>query len=272
MITKKIKQRTWLFSGVSSGLGREWARFLLAQGDRVVGITRDTSSVKEFLSDDDNQFIPVEADITDMASLEKSVDSALKRNGLSSITHVVCSAAFAHFGTVEDVSPSELEESFRVNVIGSRNVAIVGLKNMAASGDRRILFVSSMAGLHCWPNLGSYQISKFGVRALSDTLRKELATQGIQVGCLYPGPHSGTGWATDYAVHTNASSRYDSNWLSKSCRCGFELSDPEGSLPSFKKMISQTPMPAAATTHREVVEMFEVDARDVAQQLRKIGE
>lgn len=272
MAVNENQRNTWLFSGVSSGLGKEWALFLLGRGDRVIGITRDASSVAQIRSRYKNQFIPVESDITDMDILEAKVDSALKRNSIHSVTHVVCSAAYAHFGTIEDVSPAALEESFRVNVVGSRNVAITGLKRMTKSGDRRIIFISSMAGLHCWPNLGSYQISKFAVRALSDTLREELAQQGIQVGCLYPGPHTGTGWAEGYAMHTDPSDRYDAGWLAENCRCGFTLAEAKESLSSFKQIISIDPMPAAITTHAEVAKMFKEDAVETSYQLDRVKE
>ena len=272
MTINKYQQNTWLFSGVSSGLGKEWALFLLDRGDQVIGITRDASSVEQIASRYKNQFIPVESDITDMEKLETAVDSALKKNSIQHITHVVCAAAYAHFGTIEDVPPAALEESFRVNVVGSRNVAITGLKRMAKSGERRILFVSSMAGLHCWPNLGSYQLSKFAVRALSDTLREELAQQGIQVGCLYPGPHIDTGWAEGYAVHTAPSNRYDADWLAENCRCGFALSKAKESLSSFKQMISKDPMPAATTTHEEVVKMFQADTKEMSYELDSVKE
>lgn len=272
MSVDECRRNTWLFSGVSSGLGKEWALFLLERGDRIVGITRNADSVEQLTLKYGQQFIPVEADITDMGALEKALNSALNESSVHSISHVVCAAAFAHFGTIEDVSPLDLEEIFRVNVVGSRNVSIAGLRKMESSGDRRILFVSSMAGLHCWPNLGSYQISKFAVRALSDTLRVELVQQGIQVGCLYPGPHVGTGWATDNAVHTDVSDRYDADWLSENCRCGFELSNAKGSLSSFKKMISSDPMPAAATTHKEVAKMFALDAEKMSSQLDAVEE
>lgn len=272
MLKQNLQKRIWLFSGASSGLGREWALATLQQGDTVIGITRQSSSVSDIEHAFPGQFFSLEQDIQNYPLLKQSVNSLLSKYNLPYISHVVCAAAFAHFGTIEDVSSEDLEKSFRVNVIGARNVAIAGLHNMPPSGDRRIVFVSSMSGLHCWPNLGTYQITKYALRALSETLRIELSEHGIQVGCLYPGPHIGTGWATHYAEHTSASSRYNQLWLQENSRCGFELYDVEASLPLFEKMVNTHPMPRAGTGHSEVIELFEADSHELLQDLFQFGD
>ena len=97
MSVDECRRNTWLFSGVSSGLGKEWALFLLERGDRIVGITRNADSVEQLTLKYGQQFIPVEADITDMGALEKALNSALNESSVHSISHVVCAAAFAHF-------------------------------------------------------------------------------------------------------------------------------------------------------------------------------
>ncbi|AKK07203.1 dehydrogenase of unknown specificity, short-chain alcohol dehydrogenase like [Corynebacterium mustelae] len=271
MVDYNSQERVWLFSGISSGLGREWALAVLRQGDKVVGITRQPDSVSDIESAFPGQFFSIKQDIRNYPLLEQALNSALQEHKLPYISHVVCAAAFAHFGTIEDVSPDDLEASFRVNVVGSRNVAIAGLRAMPSFGDRRIIFVSSMSGLHCWPNLGTYQITKYGVRALSETLRIELAEFGIQVGCLYPGPHIGTGWATSYAERTPSSSRYNDLWLQENCRCGFELYDTESSVPLFDQMINESPMPRAGTGHDQVTKLFELDSQETLKELLRFG-
>lgn len=272
MRVRNSSDRIWLFSGVSSGLGEQWARYLLKQGDQVVGITRQADLVGDLQRAYPHQFIPLEADIVNFQTLRSSLDFLMDEKSIPYFSHVICAAGFAHFGTIEDVNPADLEKSFLVNVVGSRNVAVAGLERMRSHGDRRILFVSSMAGLHCWPNLGTYQISKYGVRALSDTLREELAQHGVQVGCLYPGPHLNTGWATKYAKRTSPSLRYDAKWLEKNSRCGFELFNPAESLKAFKHVITSDPMPAYSTTHREVAEMCVEDHRGMISDIKEIGE
>lgn len=272
MLDSNPQGNIWLFSGVSSGLGREWALEALQRGDRVIGITRQSTSVQDIATAYSETFFVAEEDVSDYYSLKRSVNSILIDHDLPYISHVVCSAGYAHFGTVEDTSPEDFEEIFRVNVIGSRNVAIVGVQCMPPLGDRRIIFVSSMAGLHCWPNLGPYQITKYGVRALSETLRIELAEHKIQVGCLYPGPHIGTGWAAGYAKRTPCSERYNEKWLQENSRCGFDLYEPADSLSMFQQMIDSSSMPTAGTGHEEVMRLFEDDSRMTLNELMKFGD
>lgn len=267
MNIQKCHKNVWLFSGASSGIGKEWVKEILNNGGKVIGVTRNINSLSDLKDKYKNNFMPIEANITDVNDLELSIDKAMNSMQVPYISHVVCAAGFAHFGTIEDVSPEELLENFKVNLIGARNLAILGLKRMAPSGDRRIIFVSSMAGLHCWPNLGVYQISKFGVRALSETLRVELESKGIQVGCLYLGPHIGTGWLTTYAKRTPPSSGYSASWLEKSTISEFEHYSPEGAIPVFDRMITETPMPSAATGHQEVALLFKKDSNNLFKEL-----
>lgn len=58
MLKQNLQKRIWLFSGASSGLGREWALATLQQGDTVIGITRQSSSVSDIEHAFPGQFSP----------------------------------------------------------------------------------------------------------------------------------------------------------------------------------------------------------------------
>jgi NAD(P)-dependent dehydrogenase (short-subunit alcohol dehydrogenase family) len=62
------------------------------------------------------------------------------------------------------------------------------LPSGGGDGRPRIVMVGSVSGRIAGPMLGAYSASKFGLAALSDSLRAELAPSGIRVALIEPGP------------------------------------------------------------------------------------
>src|SRR4029077_3559360 len=73
-----------------------------------------------------------------------------------------------------------------VNVIGQLAVTQALLPAVRAARGR-IVLVGSIAGTSALPFLGPYAISKFGLEAMADALRVELAPDGIHVAIVRPG-------------------------------------------------------------------------------------
>jgi NAD(P)-dependent dehydrogenase (short-subunit alcohol dehydrogenase family) len=128
-----------------------------------------------------------------------------------------------------------------------------------------------MSGIACWPLLGAYQISKYAIEAISDTLRQELLGTDIQVGCIEPGPHK-TGWAIQYARHTDINPSYNSSDLKARSSCGYTVQDPTASLPFFWKMFDTPVMPRRIATTREFVDFAIQEAQDKIQDWRAAHE
>jgi NAD(P)-dependent dehydrogenase (short-subunit alcohol dehydrogenase family) len=81
-----------------------------------------------------------------------------------------------------------LRAQFEANVFGWHDLNRRVIPSMRARGEGRIVFCSSMLGLVAGPYRGAYCASKFAIEALADTLRMELATTGIRIVLIEPGP------------------------------------------------------------------------------------
>jgi short-subunit dehydrogenase len=79
------------------------------------------------------------------------------------------------------------------------------LPQMFDQGSGHIINMSSVAGLIASPLITSYSASKFGARAFTDSLRREVAPLGIKVSGIYPGPA-----ATEFGQHVGESETYSS--------------------------------------------------------------
>jgi len=101
---------------------------------------------------------------------------------------VVNNAGFSQSGAVEDVSAAQARAQLDVNLISPAIVAGCALPGMRRLGGGRIVMVSSVAGrASVLPLNGWYHASKFGLEALSDVLRVEVASFGVAVSIVEPG-------------------------------------------------------------------------------------
>lgn len=250
----------WVISGCSSGLGRCWTNsIILDRRECVIGITRSHEAAKEMAEIYKDLFVPCVADVRDSVLLATKLSSILQV--YESVTRVVTAAGYAQFGTLEDLSNEQIRDQFQTNVEGTLNVIRPLLPVLRKSNLSRILLVSSMSGVACWPLLGAYQISKFAIEAISDTLRQELRDFGIQVGCIEPGPNK-TGWATKYARRIEISKDYNHADLVKRASCGYTIQEPETTLPFFWKMFDSPIMPRRVATSQEFVDFAVREAQE----------
>ena len=92
-------------------------------------------------------------------------------------------AGFVHHGTVLECSEADWEFSFDLNVKSMHRTISSFLPAMLAHGEPcHIVNTASMAGLGSAPMMGPYNISKYGVVALSETLSREMQLMKTAVG------------------------------------------------------------------------------------------
>jgi NAD(P)-dependent dehydrogenase (short-subunit alcohol dehydrogenase family) len=73
------------------------------------------------------------------------------------------------------------------NLTGTYHLIQAVLPGMRARGSGRIVIVTSYWGVTGWPNASAYAASKAGLIALTKTLGRELAPEGIIVNAVAPG-------------------------------------------------------------------------------------
>lgn len=101
---------------------------------------------------------------------------------------VVNNAGYSELGAVEEVNAAAAKAQLDVNLVAPAVVSSCALPAMRERGSGRIVNISSIAGraavipLNAW-----YHASKFGLEALSDVLRMEVASFGVKVIIIEPG-------------------------------------------------------------------------------------
>jgi NAD(P)-dependent dehydrogenase (short-subunit alcohol dehydrogenase family) len=180
-----MSERSILITGCSSGIGLASAREMKARGWRVFATARKHEDLARLRDE-----VAVESlylDYAEPASIAEAAEHVLAATG-GRLTALFNNGAYGQPGAVEDLTPDVLRAQFEANVFGWHDLTRSVIPSMRAQGEGRIVFCSSVLGLVAAPYRGAYCACKFAIEALADTLRMELATTGIKVVLIEPGP------------------------------------------------------------------------------------
>jgi NAD(P)-dependent dehydrogenase (short-subunit alcohol dehydrogenase family) len=170
---------TVLVTGASSGIGEATAFHLRELGfDPVAAVRKDEDAERLAGSG----LRTVRMDVTDV----DSIAAARAELGDGPLAGLVNNAGIAVAAPLEFLPLDQLRRQLEVNLIGQVAVTQRFLPVLRA-GRGRIVNVSSIGGRVALPLLGAYHASKFGLEAVSDTLRRELLSQGVDVIVIEPG-------------------------------------------------------------------------------------
>lgn len=185
-----LQSKTFLITGVSSGLGRAFAAGALAAGHRVIGTVRRHDDARTFGSS--KEAIPLLLDVTDYAQVAEAVKQVEQDAG--PIDVLVNNAGYGHEGVLEESSIDDLQRQFAANVFGPVAMIKAVLPGMRQRRRGHIVNVTSMGGFITMPGISFYCGSKFALEGISEALGKEVSSLGIRVTALAPGQFR-TDWA-----------------------------------------------------------------------------
>ena len=184
--------RTFLITGVSSGLGRAFAAGALEAGHRVAGTVRRAEDAGAFEALAPGRAHAVVLDVTDFDAVPGAVAEAERRAGFVDV--LVNNAGYGHEGVVEESTLDEMRRQFDANVFGPVAMIKAVLPGMRARRSGHIVNVTSMGGFITMPGIRFYCGSKFALEGISEALGQEVAGFGVRVTALAPGQFR-TDWA-----------------------------------------------------------------------------
>jgi NAD(P)-dependent dehydrogenase (short-subunit alcohol dehydrogenase family) len=184
--------KTFLITGVSSGLGRAFAQGALDAGHSVIGTVRRQEDAEAFAALSPNRAYPLVLDVTNYDAIPAAVANMEARVG--PIDVLVNNAGYGHEGVMEEASIEDFQRQFAANVFGPVAMTKAVLPGMRERRRGHIVNVTSMGGFITMPGITSYCGSKFALEGISEALAKEVAGFGIRVTALAPGQFR-TDWA-----------------------------------------------------------------------------
>jgi short-subunit dehydrogenase len=189
-MANSLKGKVVLITGASSGFGEEAARLFAKEGCKVVLAARRLERLQalaEEIQNSGGEAVAIPVDVNESAEINIMVQTVLDL--YEKIDILFNNAGFGAMDWFENLAPQRhIETLVRVNLTGTMLVTYAVLPGMLERRSGHIINMASVAGLIASPLITTYSASKYGVRAFTDALRREVSPFGIQISGIYPGP------------------------------------------------------------------------------------
>jgi len=184
-----------LITGSSTGFGRLFTETLARKGHTVFATMRapggrnakNASEIRALAEKDGLLIHLLELDVTDDASVQTAVDTAIAKAGRIDVA--INNAGYYLSGLAEAVTTEQAQRLMDANFFGSVRVNRAVLPHMRRQRSGVLMHISSAAGRLVAPSMGLYCASKFALEALAESYSYELAAQGIESVIVEPGPY-----------------------------------------------------------------------------------
>jgi short-subunit dehydrogenase len=181
-----LKQYSILLTGAAGGIGSVIADYFAGNGSRLLLTDLNKAALAGLAERLQKQHAAevetIAADLTSAAGRAQiaAATEAFKANVL------INSAGYNRFGLLADISDSDVERIFTINVLSPVLLCKALLPWFSAQEDAHIVNVGSTFGSLGYAGFASYSSSKFALRGFSEALRRELADSGLKVHYLAP--------------------------------------------------------------------------------------
>jgi NAD(P)-dependent dehydrogenase (short-subunit alcohol dehydrogenase family) len=181
-----FENRVALITGAGSGIGRQLARRLSAEGARIAAVDLRPDGLASLGAElPGKPFAGEVADVTDLAAMRDAVPRL--ETQLGPIDILIANAGIGKETSALNFRAEDITAQINVNLIGAANSVDAVLPGMRRRHSGQLVVLSSLASYRGLPRMAGYCASKAGVSALFESLRVELEPIGIGVTIICPG-------------------------------------------------------------------------------------
>jgi NAD(P)-dependent dehydrogenase (short-subunit alcohol dehydrogenase family) len=189
-MTEELAGRIAVVTGAGSGLGAALARLFARNGMAIAALDIDEGSAQQTANALGEELgVKTTALHVDVGDAESVAAAARHVEAVLGGCDVLCAnVGVQQFGALDRLTEQDWRWVLDVNVLGTVRTVREFLPLLRArTGWRRIVLTASTSVLAPAVRMGAYQASKFAVMGFGETLREELAGEGIGVTVLFPG-------------------------------------------------------------------------------------
>jgi NAD(P)-dependent dehydrogenase (short-subunit alcohol dehydrogenase family) len=177
----QIRGTTALVTGANRGIGLALVGALLDGGAaKVYATARRESDLAAAAKLDAKRIVPIQLDVTNPAHLARVAGTA------KDVAVLFNNAGVLDFGSVLEASPAAFKRNFDVNCFGVLHATKAFAPALAAHHGA-VVNLLTLVALASMPGLGVYNASKAAAWSLTQSLRADLAKQGVKVFSVFPG-------------------------------------------------------------------------------------
>jgi NAD(P)-dependent dehydrogenase (short-subunit alcohol dehydrogenase family) len=181
----RLKGKSMLVTGATSGIGAAIARAAAAEGARLMLTGRSTERGETVRREFGGEAKFLAADVTQKGVAERLVDETVRQFGRIDV--LINNAGVEARGTIETVSDEDWERILAVNVTGVFYVARAAVRAMKRQGGGVIVNMGSDWSVVGGRQAFAYCMSKGAVAQMTRAMALDHAREGIRVNCLCPG-------------------------------------------------------------------------------------
>ena len=172
---------TAIIFGAGPGLGLALARRFAAENMQVAAIARNFDKLSAMIeSGGCDNVRPYAADVSNSDDIHRVFNHIDRDFGPPDI--VVFNAGAFQKANVLDIEPADFERCWRIGCLGGLLVGQAAARRMIAQGHGTIIFTGATAALRGSAGFANLAVPKFGLRALAQSMARELGPQGVHIG------------------------------------------------------------------------------------------
>lgn len=189
-MSKLFSNQVIFITGASAGFGEATARLFAKEGANLVLMARREEKLQALANELSQAYkiecIPLSLDVRNYDEISKAFESLPEKLAVPDI--LINNAGLVRgLDKLWEISEDKWNDMIDINIKGILNLTRILLPKMLQNDKGQIINIGSISGHETYPGGGVYCATKHAVRALTDTLRKELVATPIKVSLVSPG-------------------------------------------------------------------------------------
>lgn len=174
-------RETAIIFGVGPGLGRALVQRFVSENMQVAAVARDEAKLNSLIKSEGSHGVRLyAADVSNSEDVLRVFDSVDHDLGVPDV--VVFNAGAFQKANVIDIDPADFERCWRIGCLGGLLVGQAAARRMVKRGRGTIIFTGATAALRGSAGFANLAVPKFGLRALAQSMARELGPQGLHIG------------------------------------------------------------------------------------------
>lgn len=187
-MTQDMKGKVALITGGSYGIGYGIAEVLLKGGCKVAITGRTESKIVEsaekLAAETGGETLGASGDVRSAKDMDAICKKVIDKFGKLDV--VVANAGVGHFGSIEELTADEWNQTIDTNLTGVFNT-VKSTVSEIKKAKGYIITIASLAGTNFFANGAAYNASKFGLVGFSQAIMLDLRKHGVKVSTIMPG-------------------------------------------------------------------------------------